>query len=100
MCICLIHATDVIRNQGALSKSFVKVYFQILSCQKRKEPVVMLKKIKILPEAEMFEKTGSGTCLVNGCSHLLDLSFIKFSKWILILQCQQKRRESLKECSD
>lgn len=47
MRICLIRATDVIRNQGALSKSFVKIYFQILSCQKRKEPVVMLKKIKI-----------------------------------------------------
>lgn len=46
MRICLIRATDVIRNQGALSKSFVKIYFQILSCQKRKEPVVMLKKNK------------------------------------------------------
>lgn len=101
MHICLIHATDVIRNQGALSESFVKIYFQILSCQKRKEPVVMLKKInKILQEAAMFEQTGSRTCRVKGCSHLRGLSFVKFSTWILILQCQQKRGESCKECSD
>lgn len=102
MRICLIRATDVIRNQGALSKSFVKIYFQILTCQKRKEPVVMLKKNKnkILQEAAMFEQTGSGTRRVKGCSHLRGLSFVKFSPWILILHCQQKRGESCKECSD
>lgn len=85
MCsIFLTRAGDVIRNQGALSKCFVKVDCKVPSYQEWKEPVVKGKKkqktkpTKLL-EAESVGKMGSGICSVRDSAHLLGLSFIKFS---------------------
>lgn len=75
--IFLTRAGDVIRNQGALSKFFFKVYFKVPSYQEWKEPVVKGK--KTLLEADSFGKMGSGICSVRDGAHLLGLSFIKFS---------------------
>lgn len=58
------------------------------------------RKKKTLLEAESFGKVRSGTSSVRDSAHLLGLSFIKFSAWILITYCQQKRRQSLGDYTD